>query len=420
MANESTVLDTPAADAPPPDSTPKAGWGVSDHSADIDKYFAEDAAKEAPPKEEVVPPVKVEDVVPPKRTSLADALVEKHAAPPAKKEEATPIDPLDEIDAQMTKANPKWKPNEGWAKLKTIAKTESQKRAELETKLAETEGRLKALPVAEGMTADEVKKLREEHKAYSDRVMLLDLQSHPTFRAQFVEPRDAEISRAKELLDAHGVKGDVAALLGKGRAELGKAVEELTKDLPSFDRTEIAEAVRKAYSLEQNSKIALANSKELMKGIQLKTHERQKAAFDRRFIPVSQQIAQNLVKLEAAPDASPEERAEVDAYIQGGKNIRAQAEKYAFAVADDEQAAEIAMKAAAYDFHVGTVQPRLSKEVAQIVADNKRLAEELKALRSRNPNKSITPNSQRDDTAPKSMAEMSHAEAADHIARGGT
>lgn len=427
----SPSLDTaaPAEGAPPADS-PATPWTTSDHKADIDKFFAEDDAKSGKPPEgelpletDAPPPEKKEAAAPVKRTGIMDKMVER-SAPPAKEEKKEepppPVDPVDEIEQQMQKANPKWKSNDGWTKLKTIAKTESQKRAELEQRLVETEAKIKALPVAEGLTSDDLKKLREEHKTFSDRLLLTDLQSHPQFRAQFVEPRDAEIGRAKELLQAHGINTDVATLLAKPRAELGKAVEELTKDLPSFDRTEISEAVRKAYAIEQNSRVALGNAKELQKNIQQQTRERQRSNFEKFFAPAQEVIKKNIEAFEAPADATPEERAEYESYVKGAQEIKAKAEHYAFAVSDDQQAAEVAMKAAAYDFHVGTVQPKMVKEYASVMADNRRMAQELKALHSRNPNRKITPNSARTDTEPKSMAEMSHSEAADHIARGGT
>jgi len=425
MPTEPEVLDNPTAPPPARDHNvlPEGITLQTDYKADIDKYFDKEPESEPKETKAVAPkeePKEVDPKVAPKGTSLAEQLAAR-AAPkteePKKEPKALAVaDPIAEVEAQMQKANPKWKPAQGWETLKTIAKTEAQKRAELEAKLAEAETKLKTSPVLPGMTAEEVERLKNEHKEASDRLMLVDLQNHPTYKAQFIEPRDAEIARAKELLDAHGVKGSVQELLGKSRSELGKAVEELTKDLPSFDRTEVADAIRKAYSLEQNGKAALGSSKEILKGIQQNTQARQKAAFEKRYLPVSQAIGKHLIKLEVPANATAEERAEVEAYIEGGKKIREVAERYAFSVSDDETAAEVAMKAAAYDFHIGTVQPRISKEISAIMEDNRRLAQELTALRNRNPNLRISHLPASDSGGTKRMEDMGHEEAAAALA----
>ncbi len=420
---DTATLETPPVETPSESNLPESASIKVDHSAhsrDADKFFQSEPKVEpkVEPKPEARTEVKVET---PKPTSLADQLAARSAPPPKPEEKPEPKpeathDPIEEIEKKMAASNPKWKPAEGWQTLKQIAQTEKQKRAELEGKVAELETKVKAIPSVPGMTPEEVEKLKAAHKSARDRLMLVDLENHPSFREQYTDKRDAELARAAELLSAHNIKADLKGLLAKPRGELGKAVEEMTKDVPGFDRTEVADAIRKAYQTDQAAKQALASSKEILSGIQKNSLERQKAAFEKRFLPVSQQIAQHLVKLEAAPDASPEERAEVEAYINGGKNIRTQAEKYAFAVADDETAAEVAMKAAAYDFHIGTVQPRLLKEYSQIVADNRRLATELAALRNRNPNLRIAANPN-GDHAPKRMEDMSHEEAAEALAR---
>src|SRR4029077_18319455 len=119
-----------------------------------------------------------------------------------------------------------------------------------------------AAPIVDGMTIEEIEGLKAREKAASDRLLVMDLENHPNFKAQYIEPKNAEVARANELLAAHGVKGDITTLLSKPRSELGKAVAEMVKDLPDFDRVEVAESVRKAYGLEQQSKLALTQSKE--------------------------------------------------------------------------------------------------------------------------------------------------------------
>ncbi len=158
----------------------------------------------------------------------------------------------------------------------------------LEAELAEVQKKLTTIPANGSFVPEEVERLKAEHKAFSDEIAVTRLEAHPDFRRQYVEPKVAELARARDLLEAHGVKDKaVERLLSLPRAELGKAVAEIVKDIPAFDQVEVSDALRKAYALEQGGQQALAKSKDVLKQIQQNSAARAKQAFDSKWAPVS-------------------------------------------------------------------------------------------------------------------------------------
>lgn len=393
MPAEPEVIVTPPAE-PKLDARLPESFGVKTDGgmkADIDKFFDDDAqaAKaDVQPKLEVKP--EPEAKIEPQPGSLAAKLAAKSAPAPKLEPVLAPMpeDPVAKLEAEMRAHNPKWKPAQGWDALKTTLKAADEKRAAVEKELEATKARL-ASPILAGMTAEEVESLKAREKSASDRLMVVDLESHPAFRAQYVEPKNAEIAKANELLSVHGIKADAAALLAKPRAELGKAVSELIKDVPEYDRVEIAEAIRKAHTLDQSARSALSQSKELQKGLQAKTVERQRNAFNSRWAPVSAALGEHIVELDVPANATPEQRADIEGYNADFKGLRAKAEAIALSPISEEGIAESAMKAAAYDFHIQKAMPRIIREYEEVVTLNRQLATELAALKGRNPNHGI-------------------------------
>lgn len=422
----------PPAATPPPPQTPRvdprlpegATAPKSTLSADIDKFFDGDEGKPVTvsPAAAPAPAAPVLPITPPPApapTSLAGKLASKSAPAPVAAPAGTPAAETPEatvakIEAEMRAHNPKWKPAEGWTALKTTLKSEADARAKLEQELTATKARL-ASPVVAGMTAEAIADLQAREKAASDRLMVMDLENHPAFKAQFVDPKNAEITRAAELLAVHGIKVDVAALIAKPRAELGKAVAEAIKDVPEFDRVEVAEAIRKAHAIDQSSRLALANSKELGKALQTQSVERQRKAFANRWAPVSAAIGEFAQPVETPADATPEQRASDESYNRELAALRTHAEAIALQPISDEAVAESAIKAAAYDLHIRQVMPRVLSEYQQLVNLNQQLSSELRALKGRNPNHGIS-------AVPGGGAEpvtdpnrMDHSQAAEHF-----
>lgn len=394
----------PASDSKLPESAniKPAAVVAAEMRADIDRYFdGQDGAPavvtpKLPPGEAIpaaLPEVKIgaKPEPPPVGSLAAKLAAAKKPAPVDAPKADVPLpveDPIAKAEAEFKAHNPKWKPADGWNTVKSALQAQKERTAQLEKDLEAAKARASA-PVLAGLSVGEIEQLKQREKEASDRLMLVDLENHPAFRAQYVEPKQSEIARANELLSAHGIKTDVASLLQKPRSELGKAVSELVKDLPDFDRVEVADAVRKAHQLDQGAKQALGNSKELQKGLQAQTVQRQREAFARRWAPVSAALGEHIIELEIPAEATPAERASIEDYNNSLKSLRTKAEEIAFSPLGDEAIAEAAMKAAAYDFHIGKAMPRILSEYEIVVNMNRQLVEELRAIKGRNPNHAI-------------------------------
>lgn len=403
--------------------------------ADIDKYFTGKEGEpvkleKVPLEQSTVEPAKETTVEPAesvKQQGLADKLTAKNKPAPTpepKKEEVVTqpaTDPIEQLETKMRTANKNWKPSQGWDELKNYNRKLAEEKAALAKKAEELETKVKTAPVAGTLTSDDLKKLQDEHKALSDRLYLVDLENHPQFQSQYITPKQQALASAKELLDAHGVKaGDLASLLSKPRGELSKAIAEMTKEIPDFDRLEVAGALRKAYDFDQQGKAALSQSRQVLDGFKQKTVEQQRAAFNKTWAPAAAMLGENLVRLEAPDTATAQEKMEIEAYNNGMKQIQSTAEKIAFETHSEEAIAQAAIKAAAYDFHIQHAQPRILKEYEAMVKDNAALRDELKALRSRNPNHGIRAATGKSvDGSPKDPSQMSHAEAAEFFMSGG-
>ena len=429
MSEENAVVETIAPNPGVTDSRLPEGVALkNDYMTDIDKFFDAPESGVASKVEAEAIPAKIKEVAKVEETknnpSLSGLAAKLSSGKKPQEEvrttapvEAQPqIDAVAALEAEMKAHNPKWKPAKGWDTIRSTMKQEADKRVLLERELQETKAKI-ASPVIGGMTLDEVEALKAREKASSDRLMIMDVESHPSFRQEFTNPKAVEIAKANELLAASGIKGDVASLLLKPRSELGKAVADLVKDMPEFDRVEVAESIRKAYTIDQQSKAAIANSKELSKGLQQKSVDRQRQAFANRWAPVSAAIGEHIVAIDVPANATAEEKASAEAYNTELGKLRSKAEEIAFSPSTDENIAENAIKAAAYEFHSKNMMPRIISEYEQVVNLNRKLVSEIEAMRSRNPNRNLRGVPQSEEHATHDPNKMDHTQAADYYFR---
>lgn len=393
MSDESTVVE-PVVANPLPDSVAGALPKVANDYG-VDAFFKDDKSP-APVVAEKPAVVSTDDAPPAPKTSLSAQLAAKNKpkveAPKAEapKVEAVippvvenPEDKL-ELDAKASTAT-----REHFKTLKTVTKDLRGSIAAKEAEVAELRAKLEAAAKAPSAAeAAELAKLREESKALSDRLLLIDTQNHPKFKAQFVEPKNAALASAKELLGEKG--NDIGKLLNLPRAELGKAVQELTKDMPDMDRLDVAAHVKRAWELEQAGKDALGKAGDTYSAIRSKTVEEQKQLFGSRFDKIAPVLSEHLVKLEIPANATPQQRQEIEAFNAAASNIRASAEKVALGAVDDDAIVSHAAKSAAYDFHIGHVMPRLSQEISEMQEVIAGLTKELSMYRGKNPNRGIS------------------------------
>jgi hypothetical protein len=224
-------------------------------------------------------------------------------------------------------------------------------------------------------------KLKAEHKAFSDRIAVLDVQSHPDFIRQFTEPKQKLIQQTNAVLSDNKVEGvDVSSLLHKPRAEFMKAANEIAEKLPDYDRFEFMSAARQLYQLSQSEREAIGQSSELAKNLQAKTLQTQREAFSKTWEKLGG-MGEFLLKLEAEPTATPEEKSSIDAYNKAVDDVRANAEKLAFDPSGEEGVAHAAVKAASFDFFMQHAIPRMEAEYTSLVELVTQLQGELKELR---------------------------------------
>ncbi len=342
---------TPKADAPPPKPageapTPPAADAPASEAPKSDKPSLFDSMK---PKVEVKPPAE----------APADSDPFAHVKPPEGISENA-----------LT----------GWKALKTEA---AKKLADTESRWREAQARLDLMAKAAPAETAEVATLKEQHQKALDRLAVLDLQNHPDFEKQYVQPKTKAIEEAKMLMADNAVTDavDFNALLGKPRSDFAKAVTELASKMNDFDKVAFTASMREARRVHDESRGALEQAATLRSGIEAKTAAQQKQAFSEVFGNLGEADAfLNTVQI---PDsAPPEEKAELAAYNQSVAQVRSMAEANAFGRLDPKGAAAIASKAAILDFVVKTAMPRLNREYSTVVAERNALAAELSKIKA--------------------------------------
>lgn len=323
------------------------------------------------------------------RPKAAELPVKPAEVPPKKTDGAPP--PVETLPEDKIRLDDKVSvaARDGFKQLHGITKTLRQQNADREGELARIKVELETARKTPAATDQaEVAKLREEHKKLSDELLVTRLERHPAFQAQYVAPKQQALEAAQELL---GEKGkDLESLLAKPRSELGKAVQELTKDLPDLDRLDAAAHIKRAWELEQGGKQAMAQARQTQDGIQAKTGEQHAQIFKNRFAAMAPSAAEHMVRLEAAEGASAEERQSVEAYNSAMQGIEAEAQKIALGTSDPAAVVDHSIKSALYDFHIRHALPRIGAEfeqMQQIIAAQKK---EIEGFRSRSPNREFS------------------------------
>jgi hypothetical protein len=375
----------PAAIAPPADTKPPAGDKPADAPAptpapktDLADQFLPDSAKK---------PVEVK--------------VEPAAAPAAT---GNPEDAVT-LDKSYTP-----KAHESFAQVKAITKdlrSQLQKaNDDLTAAKAEVE---KIRSGAVTVDSPEIAQLKAEHEAFSKRLMVLDLQEHPKFKQEFIAPREAALSAAAEILPGKNLNG----LLGLPRAEFGKAVSDMAKDLPAFDQTDFANYMRQAYQLKQRGDQAVGKAGEISSALNQQRVDGYKNAFETTYQKTIGSL--NGVKELVAPaDATPEARAKVEAFNNGFRGIRAEAEKIALGATSPEEISRSSIMAAAYRWQSTQVLPMMQELIGQGKARIAELEGQLADIRKRNPNSQIRGS----DTSGGGVdpSKMNHHDAAEYFA----
>ena len=276
-----------------------------------------------------------------------------------------------------------------FAAIKTIAKGLRDQLLTRDAELTTTREELARVKAgASTVLTPEVQKKLDEYEAMSKRLMVLDLQNHPQFQQQFVAPRSAAEQEAAAILAAHGVQVDIEGLLSKNPVDFRKALSDVAAKLPTaLDQADFATAMRTAHTLKQRGDQAIQNAGQLNQDLRQQTVQGHKQAFEDVYGKTVGAL--KLSELRAPTGATPEQLSEIEAYNNGIRGLRTEAEKIALGTSDPRSIASASLKAAAYDFHQTRVMPMMLKVIAGKDGEIAALTAQITGLRARNPNRDM-------------------------------
>lgn len=333
-------------------------------------FFPKDPTPPAPAADAKPAAVVSGDDAPPAPSIIAKKPAEAKPAD-AKPADAAPVEgPEDKLPEPKSP-----EAQAGWKELKAIAKEARNRAAQLERDLLEAR---KAAPTPNATEAAETAQLKNDLKAAQDRLLTLDLQSHPDFARQFVEPKKKALATATEVLGYNGKESvDPTGILGKPLKDFNAAISEFTKDMNPADAGMVMQSLRQARELHLAEQGALSNSRQVHEQLTAKAVQAQKQAFE----SVASEVVPSFAKREVVETMSAEEKASVLAYNQSVESLRARAESRAFGRLQEKDVATMAFKEAAFDHLLTHGVPYLESHVASQNKIIAQLTSELKALR---------------------------------------
>lgn len=273
-----------------------------------------------------------------------------------------------------------------WKAAKMAAK---QRQEELTKKIQELEAKEKKsaeeLNKYREVTADptEVNRLKEEHRKALDRLALLDYQSHPEYRKNFVEPREQLKAQVAQILADNGVEGvDIDGMLSKPRGEYAKAMSDLEDRLNSYDAGEIRATMRDLQKITEASKSAVGKYSEMAQALKQQSEIKSRQAFEE---VVKENKSWMLKPYEIPEGIDPDEKQQLEDFNKAVAQVKGQAERYAFTPSDEKTSAALAFKAAQYDLYTNHAIPRMVKDYQDAKATIAELTEKLKQLQAKRP-----------------------------------
>jgi hypothetical protein len=208
----------------------------------------------------------------------------------------------------------------------------------------------------------------------------------------------------------------VDGILALNRSEFGKAVSKASEGMSRYDQAEFEASMREAYRLRGAEQQALSKADETSRGLNRANQEQQAKIFSTVWDQTAGKIGEYLVKVDIPDKIDPDERRQLEAYNLAVDSLRPNAEKLALAPSSPETVAQAAIKAAAYEHHIGFVLPRILQEYESLARDKARLEKELNGVLSRNPNReNLAASSGGGGEASRKLEAMGHTEAADAV-----
>lgn len=337
-----TVTDT--------DTITTPGDDIDAGPSHLDAAKAFFSADGTTPDEPIVDnPPKAEDkqAAPAKKVGILDKVL-KTAAPAAEEPTAAAAAAEAEDIAKGLQAPPEnAKSHAGWQELKKKGNEALQRALAAEKKAAELEAKVKsATPQADEATKSRIQELETQLKSYSERLKVLDLKSHPEFVEKYVKPQSDAKAALADIVKSDESDVNVDELLSlKGKA-FNKGVSDALESLTPYARVKFQAALERYIAADLGAQQALAQADEFLKSAKQNVSARSRETFDKVganyrevFVPIQPD--------EKADDATKSAAAEYNAALA---SVQKSAERYAFEKLDEATAADLAHKAALYEF----------------------------------------------------------------------
>lgn len=296
--------------------------------------------------------------------------------------QAPAVDPLESLEPEKNLSEAA---KNNFAKLREGYKTYKQRETEWTKREAEYKAKLEAQQKTQASPAvnEETERLKAEYKAMADRMAILDIQNHPDFVKQYVQPKQAAITAAQEILEYNEKKADLNALLDKPLKEFNAELSNLTKGMNLADQSTVLSELRSAYKVNNDSKSAMAKSQDIAKELGQKSMYDQKSSFEAAWSDIAPNYA--LLKAEIPSTADSATVSALKAYNDGVDGVRSSAERYAFGNLHPKETATVATKAALLDFMVNHGIPKIeaaNHAAQQRIASLESELQQLKAARN--------------------------------------
>ncbi len=373
-------MDTVTTEAPT-NTIPDDRESFANHLKSAEEFFTpKPPAADAPPAKPDPKPAAPDA---PKKPDLVSSILKTPSKPAETKPDVAPVAP-DEFDKGLVAPRSDSPARAGWDELKKRA---SERAAADAARIRELEAKTKDAPppAADEATKARLIELEQQNKTFSERLKVLDLQSHPEFVEKYVAPKKAALEELSAIAKGDEVEVKIDEILSKKGKAFNTAVSEALEAMSPYARVQFQSALDRYIAADIAGQKALSSADEFLKSANQNAGSRSRAAFDKAASEFAGHLSPAAVD-EKAPDEEKAAAAEYNAALAG---VVKTAEQYAFGQMDEAGVAALAHKAALYEFTVGRALPRLSAVVEKEIATREaRIAElegKVKALTAANP-----------------------------------
>ena len=356
------------------------------HLAAADKFFAPEPPVSAPAPVAEPPKAADKPAEPPAEKTVAPAvdplakILKVAAKAPSAQEAAVPED----IDKGLLAPADGSKSRAGWDELKKRAADERKLRMDLEQKLKARDAKT-STPAADEATQARLAELEEQNRRYSERLKVLDLKSHPEFMEKYIAPANRAKAALGEIAKSDELELDVDELIGlKGKA-LNTAVSGVMEKMTPYARVRFQSALDSYFASKDAADKAVSEADQFLSSVKKASAARSRASFD----AVAGGYRETFLPAAVDENASDTDRKSAATYNEALAGVTRQAEQYAFGQIDEKGAADLAHKAALYEFTMNHGIPRIASLYgAAISQKDSRIAElegQVKALSAASP-----------------------------------